>query len=119
MQAQQELRINAAPLTAALVIVASLVIGGFGGYAVSSALRSSTGGSITPQHVAPVPAAQPAQAPNLIFDAGKICTVDFKVCLEEQNPAAGPTQQPFAGFEEGRMCTRDFRLCREVQNSYD
>ena len=123
MQAQHQLRINAAPVTAALVIFASLVIGGFGGYAVGTALRSSTGSLITPQQVAPVPAAQPAQGPNLTMDEGRICTVDLRTCLDAQNSAPGPSIQqvppPLGAFEEGRMCTPDFRLCREAQNSYD
>jgi len=124
MQAQQDLRINAAPLMAALVIFASLAIGAFGGYAVSTALRSSAVVPLTPQQVAPrLPAAEPAQASNLTLDEGKICTADFRTCLEAQNSPAGPSTQqlptPLPVFEEGRMCTPDFRLCREAQNSYD
>jgi hypothetical protein len=123
MQAQQQLRISAAPLTAAIVIFATLVIGGFGGYAVGAALRSSAGNALTPQQAAPVPAAQPAQASNLTVDEGRICTADLKICLEAQNTATGPSTQqvpaPLPMFQEGRTCTDDFRLCREPQNSYD
>jgi hypothetical protein len=121
MQAQQQLRINAAPLTAAIVILATLVIGGFGGYAVGAALRSS-GNALIPQQ-APVPAAQPAQASNLTVDQGRICTADLRICLEAQDTAIGPSIRqvpaPLPVFQEGRMCTDDFKLCREPQNSYD
>jgi hypothetical protein len=124
MQAQQELRINAAPLTAALVIFASLVIGGFGGYAVSTALRSSTAIALTPQVATPrVPAVAPAQLSNLTTYEGRICTADLRFCLEAQSSAASPATQPAPAlmptFDEGRMCTADFRFCREPQNSYD
>jgi len=124
MQAQQSLRINAAPLTAALVIFATLVIGGFGGYAVGSALRSPVGIPLTAQPVAPrVPAAEPAQASSPTSDEGRICTADLTFCLEAGESAASPTTQrvpaPLPVFNEGRMCTDDFKLCREPQNSYD
>lgn len=123
MEAQQDLRINAAPWTAALVIFATLVIGGFGGYAVGAALRSSAGNTLTPQQAAPVPAAQSAQSSNLTVDEGRICTADLTFCLEAQSTPAGPANQQVPAllpmFQEGRTCTDDFRLCREPQNSYD
>jgi hypothetical protein len=122
MQAQQQLRINAAPLTAAIVMLATLVIGGFGGYAVGAALRSS-GNALIPQQAAPVPAAQPAQASNATVDEGRICTADLRICVEAQDTAMGPSIRqvpaPLPVFQEGRMCTDDFKLCREPQNSYD
>ena len=121
MQAQHSLRINAAPMTAALVIFASLVIGAAGGYAVGTALQASAAITVTPLVVTPrVPASAPAPLSNLTAYEGKICTADLRFCLEAQDSAVSPsTQQPPAPFEEGRMCTADFRLCREPQNSYD
>jgi ABC-type dipeptide/oligopeptide/nickel transport system permease subunit len=42
MQAQQEFRINAAPLTATFVLVVGLALGAIGGYAIGTAERSMT-----------------------------------------------------------------------------
>ena len=121
MQAQQQLRINTAPGTAALVIFATFVLGGFGGYAIGINLRSVVDIPSTQQRVGPqAPAAQPLPGSKLIYDEGRTCTPDLRTCIESQNSAAGPTTQvPAPIFEQGRMCTPDFRLCREAQNSYD
>jgi hypothetical protein len=85
VQAQQQIRINAAPLTAALVLFATLVLGGFGGYAIGTALRSPAAVPSTRQAAPHLPAAQqlPASAP--IFEEGRMCTADFKFCREPQN----------------------------------
>jgi hypothetical protein len=42
MQAQQEFRINAAPLTATFVLLVGLALGAIGGYAIGAAERSIT-----------------------------------------------------------------------------
>jgi hypothetical protein len=41
MQAQQQLRVSAAPLTATVVLFAALVLGGLAGYAIGTADRWS------------------------------------------------------------------------------
>ena len=41
MQAQQQLRINAAPLTASVVLLATLALGAIAGYAIGAADRWS------------------------------------------------------------------------------
>jgi hypothetical protein len=85
--------INAAPFTAALALVAALVLGGLGGYAIGTTVRAPA--------AVPLPVAIPVK--------GQIAP---------QPPATQPLGSPPI-FEEGRMCTADFTVCREPQNSYD
>ena len=56
MQAQQQLRISTAPLTAALVLLAALTFGGIAGYAIGSADRWSGA----------LPSAQPAAPARVV-----------------------------------------------------
>jgi hypothetical protein len=122
MQAQHQVRITPAPVTAALVLVATLALGALGGYVVATALRP-------PAAVAPAQRiVLQTQAPLVdqsspTLDDGRVCTPDFKTCLDPGNSAGEPlTRQLPASpptFDEGRMCTSDFKVCREPQNSYD
>ena len=53
MQAQQEFRVNAAPLTATFVLVVGLALGAIGGYAIGTAERSLTHAVPSAQQVVP------------------------------------------------------------------
>jgi hypothetical protein len=122
MQAQHQVRIAAAPVTAALVLVATLALGAFGGYVVATALRA-------PAAVAPVQrVVLQTQSPvvdgsNPSSDDGVVCIPGFTPCIDRGNSEREPlTQQLPASppmFDEGKMCTFDFKVCREPQNSYD
>jgi len=70
MQAQQEFRINAAPLTATFVLVAGLALGAIGGYAIGTAERSMTTAIPSTQIVPQFPAATqpPVREPQNSYD---------------------------------------------------
>ena len=71
MQAQQEFRINAAPLTATFVLVVGLTLGAIGGYAIGTAERSMTHGMPSAEQVVPqFPAATqpPVREPQNSYD---------------------------------------------------
>ena len=71
MQAQQEFRVNAAPLTATFVLLVGLAFGAIGGYAIGTAERSMTGAiRSTPQVVPQFPAATqpPEREPQNSYD---------------------------------------------------
>jgi len=70
MQAQQQIRVNAAPLTAALVLFAALAFGAVGGYVIGATERWS-GVVPTTQQLAPqFPAATqpPVREPQNSYD---------------------------------------------------
>jgi hypothetical protein len=71
MQAQQEIRINAAPLTATFVLLVGLAFGAIGGYAIGAAERSTTTATPSPRVVIPqFPAATqpPVREPQNSYD---------------------------------------------------
>lgn len=71
MQAQQEFRINAAPLTATFVLLVGLAFGAIGGYAMGTAERSMTTAIPSTQQVVPqLPAATqpPVREPQNSYD---------------------------------------------------
>ena len=71
MQAQQEFRINAAPLTATFVLLVGLALGAIGGYAIGAAERSITPVIPSMQQVVPqFPAATqpPVREPQNSYD---------------------------------------------------
>ena len=127
MQAQQEFRINAAPLTATFVLVVGLALGAIGGYAIGTAERSMTHAipSAAPvQRVVPQSQAPLVGGSSLTTDDGTACIPNFTPCIDPGNSPGGEplTRQLRASpptFDEGRMCTSDFKVCREPQNSYD
>lgn len=71
MQAQQEFRVNAAPLTATFVLFVGLAFGAIGGYAIATAERSMTTAiPATHQIVPQFPAATqpPVREPQNSYD---------------------------------------------------
>jgi hypothetical protein len=120
MQSQPQIRINAGPTTAALALIATLVLGGLGGYAIAIVTKAPVAIPFTEQVIPRSEATQedPAtrsaleQVSKPTLDEGMLCTPDLRTCLKAGSPTA-PT------FDEGRMCTADFKFCREPQNSYD
>lgn len=70
MQAQREIRINAAPLTATFVLLAGLAFGAIGGYAIGTAERSMTAIPSRQQVVPQFPAAPqpPVREPQNSYD---------------------------------------------------
>ena len=70
MQAQQQLRINAAPLTATVVLFAALALGAIAGYAIGAAERSPAAIPSAPQVVPQFPAATqpPVREPQNSYD---------------------------------------------------
>ena len=126
MQAQQEFRINAPPLTATFVLVVGLALGAIGGYAIATAERSMTQAipSAAPvQRVVPQSQAPQVGGSSLTSDDGAACMPNFTPCIDPGN-SPGETlmrQLPASppAFDVGRMCASDFTVCREPQNSYD
>jgi hypothetical protein len=98
MQAQQEIRVNAAPLTATFVLLVGLAFGAIGGYAIGTAERSITTAIPSKQQVVP-------QLPTTL----QIPAMPYPQNIPDVNPT----------FDEGRVCTPDLKICREPQNSYD
>lgn len=70
MQAQQEFRINAAPLTSTFVLLAGLAFGAIGGYAIGTAERSLNATPSAPRVVQQFPAATqpPVREPQNSYD---------------------------------------------------
>jgi len=70
VQAQQEFRINAAPLTATFVLLAGLAFGAIGGYAIGTAERSLPATPSKPLVVPQFPAATqpPVREPQNSYD---------------------------------------------------
>jgi hypothetical protein len=84
MQAQQQLRFNAAPRTVAVVFFAALAFGAIGGYAIGRAVPPLAVPAIT--HVAPaLPATQAPLRASPPFEEGMMCTRDLTLCREPQN----------------------------------
>jgi hypothetical protein len=119
MQAQQHVRITTGPVTAAFVLIATLALGAFGGYAIATAVRPPVAIPLARQLVPQSPATLRVPASRLATEQSSVCTVDFN-CLEslhstatrftQQVPEAKPT------FDEGRTCTRDLKTCFEPGN---
>jgi len=71
MQAQQEIRINTAPLAATFVLLVGLAFGAIGGYAIGTAERSTTAAIPSTQQIVPqFPAATqpPVREPQNSYD---------------------------------------------------
>ena len=70
MQAQQEFRINAAPLSATFLLFAGLAFGAIGGYAIGTAERSPAAIPATQRVVPQFPAATqpPVREPQNSYD---------------------------------------------------
>ena len=66
MQAQQEFRINAAPLTATFVFLVGLALGAIGGYAIGTAERSIT--PVIPSMQFPAATQPPVREPQNSYD---------------------------------------------------
>lgn len=79
MQAQQEFRISTAPLTAGVVLLVTLVLGGAGGFAVGTSTRSSMvapQAQVTSQPVGPAALPIPAAAGAVGVVAGQTYYAD-------------------------------------------
>lgn len=85
MQAQQEFRINAAPLSATFVLFVGLAFGAIGGYAIGTAVRSPVAIPSAQPVATRAPTVYRAPASSPTFDEGRMCTIDFTVCREPQN----------------------------------
>lgn len=122
MQAQQQVRITAAPATAAFVLVATLALGAFGGYAIATAVRASAAIPHAQQGVPQSPATQQIPASKFTIEQGTVCTADFN-CLESLHSIATPVTQQVPEsnliFGDGRMCTPDLKTCLEPGSSAD
>jgi hypothetical protein len=70
MQAQQEFRVNAAPLTATFVLLVGLALGAIGGYAIATAERSLSAVPSKPRVIPQFPAATqpPVREPQNSYD---------------------------------------------------
>jgi hypothetical protein len=120
MQAQQQVRITTGPVTAAFLLIATLAVGVFGGYAIATAVRTPVEIPLARQLVPQAPATLRVPASRLATEQSSVCTVDFN-CLESLHSTATPFTQEVPGakptFDEGKTCTPDFKTCAEPGNS--
>lgn len=79
MRAQQQFRVSTAPLTAGIVLLVTLVLGGAGGYAVGTATRSTAGvpqAEVASQSVGPAALPIPAAAGGIGAVPGETYSAD-------------------------------------------